>query len=243
MSEGHVSGGAPEVVAIAALDCRFEPKSWGFAEENREAIAANWRKFIADKPRSFDGKVFLQHRWTLEHGVYRAEYLETSYSNFIAWRDFGYPGAPMRNGFSMAALQARDGAYLLGVMGAGTANAGKIYFAAGTPDRDDLKPDGTIDLAGSVLREMTEETGLGLDEVRVEPEWHGVIHGPRAAFMRPVTIDLSAEAARALILERMKTLPEEELADIYIARGPGDIDPRRMPPFQAAYLEAMFRAR
>lgn len=231
---------APEIVALTALDCRFSPQDWRFAAENRPAIAENWQKFIADKPASFNGKVLLQHEWEIGNGVYRARYLETDYASFIAWRDFGYPGAPMRNGFAMAALRARDGAYLLGVMGPGTANAGKIYFAAGTPDREDLLPDGTVDLAGSVLREMGEETGLRLDEVTVSPEWTGVIHGARAAFMRPVSIDLRAAEARALILDRMKTLHEEELTDIYIARGPGDIDPARMPPFQVAYLEAMF---
>mgnify|MGYP001313678455 CR=1 FL=1 len=232
--------GAPEIIALEALDCRFVPKDWRFAAEHAPAIAENWQKFIADKPASFNGKVLLQHSWAIENGVYRARYLETDYASFIAWRDFGYPGAPMRNGFAMAALRARDGAYLLGVMGQGTANAGKIYFAAGTPDREDLLPDGTVDLAGSVLREMGEETGLRLDEVTVSHEWAGVIHGARAAFMRPVSIDLPALEARALILGRMKSLHEEELTDIYIARGPKDIDPARMPPFQVAYLKAMF---
>lgn len=234
------AGKGPEIVPIKALDCRLDPVPWSFAEENGPAIAANWQKFIADKPASFNGRILLQHRWALEDGVYTGRYLETDYASFIAWRDFGHPGVAMRNGFSMAALRTRDGAYLLGVMGAGTANAGKIYFAAGTPDREDLRPDGTIDLAGSVLREMGEETGLMPDEVSMLPEWTGVIHGVRAAFMRPVLIDLPAEEARKLILARLPTLHEEELSDIYIARGPADIDPVRMPPFQVAYLRAMF---
>lgn len=231
----------PEIVPIRALECRFEAKRWIFAEENAGEIAENWSRFIADKPASFNGKVLLQHAWTLQEGVYRGRYLETDYAAFIAWRDFGHPGPPMRNGFAMAALQARDGAYLLGVMGKGTANAGKIYFAAGTPDREDLLPDGRIDLAGSVLREMGEETGLRPEEVEVSDAWHGVMHSVRAAFMRPVRIDLPADEARRLILDRMKSLHEEELVDIYIARGSADIDPARMPAFQAAYLDAMFK--
>jgi 8-oxo-dGTP pyrophosphatase MutT (NUDIX family) len=233
----------PQVVSIRQLDCRLVPARWAFAEENVRAIAAHWARFVAEKPASFNGTVLLQHAWALEDGVYRARYLEADYAAFIAWRDFGHPGPPMRNGFAMAALRARDGAYLLGEMGPGTANPGKIYFAAGTPDRADLAPDGVVDLAGSVLRELTEETGLRSEEVEVSDLWHGVIHTVRAAFMRPVHIDLPAVEARRLILNRMKALHEEELVDIHIVRGPSDIDPARMPPFQAAYLAAMFKER
>ncbi len=50
----------------------------------------------------------------------------------------------------MGAVRASDGAFLLGVMGAHTANAGKIYFPAGTPDPDAMSSGETVDLAGSV---------------------------------------------------------------------------------------------
>ncbi|OYU49470.1 MAG: NUDIX hydrolase [Rhizobiales bacterium PAR1] len=241
MSEPDLGPDYPQIVPLRGLECRFEPMNWTFADENTEAIATHWARFIAEKPASFNGKVLIQHHWEVVDGVYRGRYLETDYAAFIAWRDFGHPGPPMRNGFAMAALQARDGAYLLGEMGAGTANAGKIFFAAGTPDRSDLTPDGRVDLAGSVLRELGEETGLRPEEVEVSGDWCSVLHGVRAAFMRPVRIDLPAEEARRLILARLPDLGEEELCDIHIARGPSDIDPARMPPFQAAYLAAMFR--
>ena len=229
------------IAPIRQLIARFEPMEWAFERSRADAIAAHWDTFSTDKPHVFNGRVLLQHRWTLEDGIYRGFYLEAQYAAFIAWRDFGFPGAPMRNGFSMAALRARDGAYLLGVMGQGTANAGKIYFAAGTPDRGDLRPDGVVDLAGSVVRELGEETGLQPDEVTFSSDWHVVIDGPRAAFMRPTFIDLPAKEARQLILSRLPSLAEEELSDIHIVRGPGDLDPARMPAFQIAYLEAMFR--
>ena len=61
-------------------------------------------------------------------------YFETDYADFVAWRDFGHPGEPVENCFSMAALRSADGAFLLGEMAAHTVNAGRIYFPAGTPD-------------------------------------------------------------------------------------------------------------
>ena len=56
----------------------------------------------------------------------------------IAWRDWGFPDRAVRNCFSAGAIRASDGAFVLGVMGAQTANAGKIYFPAGTPDPSDV---------------------------------------------------------------------------------------------------------
>ncbi|MCA1952975.1 MAG: NUDIX hydrolase [Hyphomicrobiales bacterium] len=239
-SSPEAVGVAPEIAELDGLDCRLEPAAWAFAREQEAAIAAHWARFVADKPTNFNGRVFLQHRWDFDGRIYRGRYLETDYASFIAWRDFGHPGAPMRNGFAMAALRARDGAFLLGVMGPGTANPGRIYFAAGTPDPGDLLPDGRIDLAGSVLRELEEETGLRPEEVHVGAGWRAVIDGTRAAFMRPVTIDLPAAEARRLILDRFAGLAHEELVDIHIVRGPEDFVPGRMPPFQIAYLADAF---
>lgn len=238
MPEGEAS-----ILALHDLDMRHEQIDWHFATERRAEIDAHWVKFLADKPQSFNGQVFLQHRWQVADGVYSGRYLQTDYASFLAWREFGFPGQPMRNGFAMAALQANDGAFLLGRMGAWTANPGKVYFAAGTPDPGDLQPDGRIDLAASVLREMEEETGLRPEEVNVGQGWIAVELGTRAAFMRSVSIDLPAEAARALMLARMPDLAHPELSDIVICRSAEDIDPVAMPLFQQVFLRHAFAAR
>lgn len=232
-----------EIVDLHQLDMRHEQVEWPFARERRAEIDTHWQAFLAAKPQSFNGQVFLQHRWAVEGGTYCGRYLQTDYASFLAWRDFGFPGQPMRNGFAMAALQARDGAFLLGQMGEGTANPGKVYFAAGTPDPEDRLPDGRIDLAASVLREMEEETGLRPDEVSVGAHWTAVMAGSRAAFMRPVQIDLPAAEARRLMLARMPGLAHPELSDIVICRSPADIDEATMPPFQQAYLRHAFGLR
>lgn len=239
MGQGGIVNGA--IMPLAGLEARIEPYDWVFKRENEREIAAHWAEISGGKPAMFDGRVMLQHRATIENGVFRAGYFETDYSAFMSWRDFGHPGPIVRNGFAMAALRAADGAFLCGVMGAHTANPGKVYFAAGTPDREDARADGTLDLAGSVTRELGEETGLRLDEIEVEDSWTAVILPGRIAFMRPVLVPMPAEEARALMLARMSTQAEPELSDIVIVRGPPDADRFDMPPFMRPYLDHIWR--
>ena len=235
---GGVENGT--IVRLSRVEARVEPYDWRFARENGERIETHWAGISSGKPAMFNGRVMLQHRAAIRDGVFEAGYFETDYAAFMAWRDSGHPGPVIRNGFAMAALRANDGAFLCGRMGDHTANAGKVYFAAGTPDRDDVRTDGTLDLAGSVIRELGEETGLRLDELDVGEAWIAVIEEGRIAFMRDVGIDLPAVDARALMLERMRNLAEEELSDIVIVRDLAETTSLDMPPFMRRYLAHIF---
>lgn len=228
-----------EIFDTDEIDAVLEPYDWPFPKERAAEIAEIWERETARTAALFNGTVLIQHRGIRDGRVFRAGYAPTEYRSFLGWMRLGNPPPLVRNGFAMAALQARDGAFLLGEMGPNTANAGKIYFAAGTPDLGDVV-EGRVDLAGSVLRELAEETGLTVKDVTVEQRWTSVMGTSRVAFMRPVRIDLPAEDARTLMLERMKSLEEDELADIHIVRTARDLDEGRMPPFQLAYLRHVF---
>ena len=229
-----------EIVALDRVEARVEGFDWGFARDRADEIATHWEKISAGKPAMFNGRVMLQHRAAIEGGVFHAGYFEADYAAFLSWRDFGLPPPAIRNGFAMAALRAADGAFLLGRMGDHTANPGKVYFAAGTPDREDARPDGTLDLAGSVTRELCEETGLTLDEIAVDERWTAVIVPGRVAFMRPVGIDLPAGEARELMLARIAQQDEPELSDIVIVRNLADCAAYDMPPFMTSYLAHIY---
>ena len=229
-----------EIIAIDEIDARIEPYEWRFSQDYAAQIEKVWASESAGKPEMFNGRVLIQHRGQVEGRIFRAGYSETDYKSFLAWHRLGNPPPQVRNGFAMAALRSADGAYLLGEMGPHTANAGKIYFAAGTPDLNDVV-DGRVDLAGSVMRELAEETGLTSKDVSVEENWTAVLGASRVAFMRPVVVALPAVEARAEMLRRMALLDEQELADIHIIRGLDDLDERRMPLFQIAYLRHVFK--
>lgn len=228
------------IVALDRVEAEVEPYDWVFAREKQAEIAAHWAQISAGKPAMFNGRVMLQHRAVIEDGIFRAGYFETDYAAFMSWRDFGHPGPVVRNGFAMAALRSADGAFLLGKMGEHTANPGKVYFAAGTPDREDVRSDGRLDLAGSVTRELCEETGLTPEEIAVEESWTAVILEGRIAFMRPVLVPLPAEEARAVMLSRMAEQEEPELSDIVVIRALAECDSYDMPPFMRRYLAHIY---
>ncbi|GGH27105.1 hypothetical protein GCM10007036_35400 [Alsobacter metallidurans] len=232
----------PVFARVTHIDCRVDQRPWPWAEAERERIDAHWAAQVGHNPALFDGKVLVLHTGGVDGDVFRAAYLETRFSRFLAWRDFGFPDRSMRNGFAMAALRSAEGAYLLGVMGPQTANAGKIYFPAGTPDPSDVF-DGRVDLAGSVARELEEETGLTEADVTFADDWTVVSHGQRIALMRRVESPEPADDLRARILSTLAREKQPELSDICVVRSEADIDEAAMPPFVVAYLRKAFAPR
>lgn len=235
---------APErfIRRVRQLDARCEPYRWTWAEENRAAIAANWARLQVDKPRIFNGRILLVSDHSVEGDAFEARFFEADYADFLGWRDAGFPATPVLNGFAMGALQGYDGAYVMGVMGAHTANAGRVYFAAGTPDPSDVRPDGTVDLAASVVRELREETGLDPAPEAVGDEWIVVREGPKLSFLRPIRLPEPADAIVARILEHLRRDPDPELAGARAVRGLKDIEEATMPDFLKAFLRWSFGA-
>jgi 8-oxo-dGTP pyrophosphatase MutT (NUDIX family) len=221
-------------VETTRLELRFAPKRWDFAQDRRAEIDAYFAKLQRARPALWNGRVLVLHDWKLESGVFRGAYLDTDFASFIAWRDWGFPDTKVRNSFAMAALQSADGAFLLGVMGAHTANAGKVYFPCGTPDPDDIAGD-TVDLDGSVRRELMEETGIDASILEVELAWTTVFAGPRIAQIKLLRARATAAELHSRVLAHLSRETEPELSDIRIVRGPDDLDPM-MPDFVVAFL-------
>jgi 8-oxo-dGTP pyrophosphatase MutT (NUDIX family) len=228
------------IVKVAGLDLAFAPAPWEFARDQAEAIAAHWEMRKAALPRMFNGRVLLLGRHAFETRddgatILRGSYFETDFRDFLAWRDFGFPGAPVCNGFSMAALRSSDGAFLLGEMAAHTSNAGSVYFAAGTPDPSDVFGD-RVDLAASARRELLEETGISADDVAIEADWTLVYAPPRIACMKIMRIAESAESVKARVDAFLAADPDAELARLHIVRRQTDLDALKCPPFVVAFL-------
>jgi 8-oxo-dGTP pyrophosphatase MutT (NUDIX family) len=226
----------PRLLSLREVDLRLVQGAWPWAEANRAAIDAHWAALTADNPSLFNGRVLVTRKRQIDGDVMTGEVIAVDYASFLAMRDFGAPDPGTGNCFAMAALRSADGAYVLGVMGSHTANAGRVYFPAGTPDMNDVLPDGRLDLLGSVSRELAEETGIAPDEVTIEDGWTAVFEGARIAMMRRVRSPLPSAELVSRIERFLATEEQPELAGITLVRTAADIDPATMPGFLQHYL-------
>jgi hypothetical protein len=233
------------IFSVARIETAYRPGPWDFASIEAARIDVHWRERLAEKPKLFDGRVLLLRHAEIvdaeEGGLFRGDFFETDFRNFLAWRDFGFPDHDVYNCFSMAALRSSDGAWLLGENGPHTATSGSIYFAAGTPDRNDIFGD-EVDLAASVAREMPEETGFTPEEAQASPGWRIVVDGQKIACMQERFLDLSAQEACARTAKFIAADPEAELARLHAVRGVEEIDAERMPVFIQVFLRNAFAA-
>jgi hypothetical protein len=222
------------VLPIERLELRYAPRSWPFADARRGEIDHHFAALKRAKPGLWNGRVLLLHEHAIDDAVFRGAYFDTDFASFIAWHHWGCPDRTIANCFSVGALRGVDGGFLLGVMAEHTANAGKIYFPAGTPDPDDIVG-ARVDLAGNIWRELAEETGLAGADVVAEAGWLCVLAGPRIALVKILRGRATAEALRARILAHLAREPAPELADIRVVRSAADFDPM-MPAFVTAFL-------
>jgi hypothetical protein len=222
------------VVAVARLELAFAPRRWPFAEERRADIDAYFAQLRRERPALWNGRVMLLDRYTVAADAFEGRFFETDFASFIAWRDWGAPDETVKNCFAAGALRTADGAYVLGVMGAHTANAGMVYFPSGTPEPGDVV-DGRVELADGLVREIAEETGLTSEDFGVEPGWVVAFDGLRIGLIRILNVHGSADEVGARIRGFLAREDEPELADILIVRDAGDLDPM-MPPFVPSVL-------
>jgi 8-oxo-dGTP pyrophosphatase MutT (NUDIX family) len=231
---------SPAVHRVTTLDLKVKARPWHFADTRRAEISAHFAEQQRDRPQIWNGRVLLGCNPVIDGARLGADYFETDFASFLAWRDWGFPDTDVFNGFGMGALRASDGAFVLGEMGGHTVNAGRVYFPSGTPDLDDVR-DGMLDIPASIAREVEEETGLAPDEYRLGDHWDCISTGVVVAMIRALDVDMPGEALRAKIEANLARQSSPELCAIHLVRRRSDIT-AAMPRFVTAFLEMQLPA-
>jgi len=174
---------ADSITTIDTLELSLSDWKWPAAEEHKSTINKHFATLRAAKPLLWNGRVLLLHAFSFSGRTFRGSLFETAFASLLAWRDGVVSDPSVSNCFAMAAIKSADGAFLLGVMGDHTANAGKIYFPAGVTDLQSVTGR-RVDLDAAMWRELAEETGLTRADLVAERVWHTVISHQRIAHIK-----------------------------------------------------------
>lgn len=226
------------VETIRSLECRLVDFDWGFAHDRDGAVADHWRRRITANPALYDGVVLLANRVETCGDALEVDFFKTRFSHYLAWRDFGFPDPAIYNCFAMPALRSSDGAFLVGEMGPDHSLAGQLFFPGGTPDPEDVKQE-KVDLTGSLLRELAEETGLSVAAARLDAEWRVVFESQRVACLKIIDWPASALEIMEAVTEHIAQDPKPELARAQMIRRLAEMDESRMPAFARLFLQQM----
>lgn len=206
------------VVPVNAIDIVLDPAPHPFELENSVAIDANWQSEKAANPALFDGRIVLLSDLVYSDGVLSGRCHETRYATLLYWR-LDRDGAVAEHAFAHAALVSSDNALVAIRMGLHTANAGLVYFAAGSFEPVDFR-DGQIDIEFNMAREVGEETGLDLASADRDDGYHLYSHENGSVIFRRYRLAETAASIAARIDAHVAAETDPEILGPVIIRGP-----------------------
>jgi 8-oxo-dGTP pyrophosphatase MutT (NUDIX family) len=214
-------------------------RRWAFADEHAAEIDAHWVARSANNPQLFNGRIHLLVASRLSGGHFEGELMRIEFKSYLYWRDRGFPDGSVRDAFGSALIRSAEGHVLLGRQREGNINAGLVYLPGGFIDGRDVGADGVVDLVGSVLREVEEETGLGRDEIAVVPGHWLTLTGPLVSIAVEVISPLPGEVLAERVRAHLAGDPNSELTGIVIAKGKSDIAQLAMPDYTPLLLDKL----
>lgn len=231
------------VKSVSSCSLKLSGEAWPFAQKHAAEIDVHWQAATNANPAYFNGIVHLIDSVRLVDGVLEATLTRTNFKSYLYWRMHGFPEAGVLDGFGSALIRSSDGAYLLGQQMPGNVNYGFACLPSGFIDERDVLPDGTIDIARSIDREIAEELGDVASLVQREEGFIVTRSDTQISFAVPFYAPVpTAELAR-LLEEHNATCDEPELQTIIPVANRDDIERLKMLPSTRATMEALFAAR
>ncbi len=208
------------ILPVDDIDVRLDPSPHPFVRGREEAIAENWQREVLEKPALFDGTVVLLSEFGYADGRLSGRCHAVSYATFLYWRKDRV--ATAAHAFAHPMLVSRDNALIAIRMAAHTVNAGRVYFAAGSFEPEDF-PDGRVDAHGNMVREVTEETGLDISDIRREERYYALATERGTVIFRRYFLEEDAENIASRIRDFVAAESEPEIEAPVIIRNARDL--------------------
>ena len=228
-----------EVRRVASCDLIVGTGAWAYATGHREAILAEFDEQKRAHPGYFNGEIqiLLDHR--LEGDRFVGHFARSDFASFVYWRAHGHQDETVRDCFGCAVVRSREGHIVLGVQAGGNLNSGRAYFPSGFIDPADVGADGRIDIDGSILREIVEETGVRAEALTRKSGYILVAAGMSIAIAAEYVSQLSAAALRAQMTANLAREEAPELVEILTVGNLADIAGRPTTPHVEPLLRAL----
>ena len=224
------SASAP-AIPFRSFDVRLDPHPPAFVATRGREIGADWARATAVNPKLFNGRVLLFDRPEIVDGVLRSVARTVDFAAFHFWLFSADRDPGLANLFGAAAPLSADGRLILGRMNAGMVGAGQVKLSSGTPDLDDVRADGQVDLVGSMGRELAEETGLDVRRARPDPDFLFVDHFPFGVAIQVLRFPDPAAAMLARAAAFLAADPDPELSEVLAVATASEARALGVPPY------------
>lgn len=231
------------VKSVSNCSLKLSGEPWPFALEHATDIDAHWQAATKSNSSYFNGIVHLIDSVRFGDDVFEATLTRTDFKSYLYWRLSGYPEAGVLDGFGSAVIRSSDGDILLAQQMPGNVNYGFACLPSGFIDARDVQPDGTIDIARHIGREIAEELGAVANHVEREGRFIVVRSGTQVCFAILFNAALSTAEIAKLVDEHNAMSDDPELDSIIPVASLADIADLKMLPYARALLEALFAAR
>ena len=208
-----------------------------YLEDQVEQIQLYWEHITQAKKRLWNGEFFMFTDVNVNEGIMSGIGHKTDFATFMYWRDH-IRGRNITHITGTTLPSFADGSLLAIKMADHTANAGSIYFPAGSFDSKDLV-EGRFNVEKNVQRELHEEIGL-----EMQPEW---ICGPMQTAQIdnafhigvPLRLPMSYNELKHLWRSFRRDGGDDEIESL-LRIGSLDEIPLEMPPYAAALCQHHF---
>lgn len=198
---------------------------WSFARNNEGAIADHWQRRSAENPNFFDGRVHvIGTEPEVREGSFNARLIEVSFSSFLYWKDTGFGDAATYDGFGSALIRARGGEVVLARQSPSNLNAGLVYMPGGFIDCRDVGEDGTVDIDGSIARELREETGMSFEDFERRPGYLVTRQGRQFSIAVELLSGLAAGDLVARLSDNIARQRHAELAGFVVIGSAAELE-------------------
>jgi 8-oxo-dGTP pyrophosphatase MutT (NUDIX family) len=226
------------VFAMDAVRLRLDAAPHPYETQNAQAIELNWQRERARNPALFDGRTALMSELHLRNRRLEGVCHTVRFATLMHWRRMGTN--PGEHVFAHAMPVTADGALIAVRMAGHTANAGRVYFAAGSFEPEDFRS-GFADADGNMLREVLEETGLDFTSLPREAGYHAHAGEVGTVIARRFYLDAPASEVAARIERFVAGETNPEIEAPVIIRGPGDA-PDNLAPHMRPLIDWHFAA-